>query len=76
MKLRESGATPETADPLNGIEPIASFLTMNKRQAYHLHESGEIPTFKLGKKVYARRSTLIKHFAALERVAMQKREGR
>lgn len=58
-----------TADLLTGIQAIADAIGMTKRQAYHLHETGEIPTFKMGGKVFARRSTLAKHFAAQEAAA-------
>lgn len=69
--------TPESAsDLLYGMEAIASHLTLTKRQALHLHEKGEIPTFKMGRTVCARRSTLAKHFAAAERAATAKRKGR
>lgn len=54
------------SDLLYGVESIASHLALTKRQALHLHEKGEIPTFKMGRTVCARRSTLAKHFAAQE----------
>ena len=56
-------------DLLTGVEAIAAHLGMTRRQVYHLHETGELPTFKLGAKVCARRSTLAKHFAAQEAAA-------
>ena len=58
--------TDNTADLLTGVQAIALHLNMSRRQVYHLHENGELPTFKLGAKVCARRSTLAKHFAAQE----------
>ena len=61
---------PPVADLLTGVEAIAEHLNMTKRQVYHLHDAGELPTFKLGAKVCARRSTLAKHFAEQERQAM------
>ena len=57
------------SDLLYGMEAIASHLSLTKRQALHLHEKGEIPTFKMGRTVCARRSTLAKHFAAQEAAA-------
>lgn len=52
-------ATPAgEPDLLYGIDDIASALGMTRRQAYYLHEKGEIPTFKVGRKLAARRSTL------------------
>lgn len=59
---------PET-DLLTGVAAIAAHLGMTDRQVYHLHDSGELPTFKLGAKVCARRSTLARHFAEQERAA-------
>ncbi|MEH3121104.1 MAG: DNA-binding protein [Sphingomonas phyllosphaerae] len=56
-------------DLLTGIQAIADAIGITKRQAYHLHETGELPTFKMGGKVYARRSTLAKHFAEQEAAA-------
>ncbi len=48
----------EQSDFLYGMPAIASFLGLGVRQAYHLKEAGNIPTFKIGGKVCARRSTL------------------
>ena len=53
-------------DLLYGVERIADHLKMTRRQVYHLHDQGMLPTFKLGGKVCARRSSLAKHFAAQE----------
>jgi len=59
---------PET-DLLYGVPAIASHLAMTAKQVYHLHDQGNLPTFKIGGKVCARRSTLAKHFAAQEAAA-------
>ena len=65
-----SDATDELrSDLLYGVEAIAGHLSLTKRQALHLHEKSEIPTFKMGRTVCARRSTLAAHFAAQEAVA-------
>ncbi|MCT8003282.1 helix-turn-helix domain-containing protein [Sphingomonas sanguinis] len=53
-------------DLLYGVDQIAEHLKMTRRQVYHLHDQGHLPTFKIGGKVCARRSTLAKHFAAQE----------
>lgn len=53
-------------DLLHGVAAIADHLSMTRKQIYHLHDRGQIPTFKVGRTVCARRSTLAKHFAALE----------
>ncbi len=57
------------ADLLYGVPAIAEHLQMTEPQVYHLHAKGEIPTFKVGGKVCARRSALAKHFAKLEAAA-------
>lgn len=56
-------------DLLYGVPAIAAHLEMTQPQVYHLHNKGELPTFKIGGKVCARRSTLAKHFAAQEAAA-------
>jgi len=66
--MTDAQRLPET-DLLTGIKSIADAMGITKRQAYHLHESGDLPTFKMGGKVYARRSTLAKHFAEQEAAA-------
>lgn len=65
-----SDATNEhPADLLYGVAAIASHLTLTRKQVYHLHDKGDLPTFKVGATVCARRSTLAKHFAAQEAAA-------
>lgn len=61
--------TEAETDLLHGVEAIADHLRMTRPQVYHLHARGELPTFKLGRTVCARRSTLAKHFAAQEEAA-------
>lgn len=56
-------------DLLYGVAAIAGHLGMTAKQVYHLHDKGELPTFKTGAIVCARRSTLAKHFAAQEAAA-------
>lgn len=59
----------DAPDLLTGIAAIADHLGWTKRQALHQHETGLIPTFKQGRIVCARRSTLAKHFAEQEKAA-------
>lgn len=66
--MNDARALPET-DLLYGVPAIAAHLSMTQPQVYHLHTKGELPTFKIGGKVCARRSTLAKHFAAQEAAA-------
>lgn len=54
------------ADLLYGAAAIAAHLELTSKQVYHLHDKGELPTFKVGATVCARRSALAAHFAALE----------
>ncbi len=46
------------ADLLYGASAIARFLGVLPRQARHLIFSGRIPTFKIGRNVCARKSSL------------------
>ena len=45
-------------DLLSGASAIAAFLGMTPRTVYDLAEKGRIPTFKLGNRIYARKSEL------------------
>ena len=53
-------------DLLHGIPAIAAHLTMTVRQAGYQIEKGLLPTFRMGRTVCARKSTLADHFAKLE----------
>lgn len=59
----------DTSDLLYGVAAIAAHLQLTRKQVYHLHDKGDLPTFKVGGTVCARRSTLAKHFAAQEAAA-------
>lgn len=61
--------TTDVSDLLYGVKAIAAHLQMTHKQVYHLHDKGDLPTFKVGATVCARRSTLAKHFAAQEAAA-------
>ena len=63
-------------DLLTGFAAIAKHLGWSERQVKHRHEKGELPTFTLGagRTVYARRSTLAKHFASQEAAASEGRQ--
>lgn len=50
-----SGSQP---DLLYGAPAIAQFLGLRLRMTYHLIEKGSIPSFKIGKKICSRRSSL------------------
>jgi hypothetical protein len=68
--MDDAQRTP-TTDLLTGLEEIAAYLGWTVRQTKHRDAAGELPTFRLGKgrTVYARRSTLARHFAAQEAAA-------
>lgn len=58
-------------DLLRGAAAIASFLLNDsgrkeQRVVYHLFENGSLPAFRLGKRIYARKSTLSAWIESLE----------
>lgn len=59
------------ADLLYGLEAIGDHLSLGARQVQYLHDKGDLPTFKMGRSVCARRSTLAAHFAEQEAAARQ-----
>jgi hypothetical protein len=60
---------PLAGDLLFGAEAIANHLGITRRQAYGLIYSNQLPTFKIGGSVAARRSTLNAWLADLESAA-------
>jgi hypothetical protein len=61
---------PDTisADMLRGAKGIASFLGITPRKVYYLVGRQELPVFRLGNQLCARRSTLLRHLNALEKL--------
>ena len=58
------------ADVLLGVPAIAAHLGLTPRQVRNLvYDRDDLPVFKLGGSVAARKSTLAKHFSRLERAA-------
>lgn len=53
-------------DLLHGVPAIAAHLNMKAKAVYHMHDQGKLPTFRMGRTVCARKSTLAAHFAKLE----------
>jgi len=49
---------PVAADILRGAGDIATWLGVKPRAVYHLAATGQVPTFRLGDVVCARKSTL------------------
>lgn len=72
MSSPELSTQPESlppADLLRGAAAIAKFLlndTEQRRTIYHWAEKGVLPAFRLGGRIYARRSTLSSWIAGLE----------
>ncbi len=64
--MRRVAAMPAAGQPVSddkpdlchGIGEIAKHLGLSARQAQHLNDKGELPTFKLGRNVCALRSKL------------------
>jgi len=63
------------SDLLYGVPAIAGHLGLTDRTVYHLHGKGKIPTFKMGKVVCARRSSLATWLSEQE-AAARSGEGR
>ena len=58
------------ADLLLGVPALAAHLGLTARQVRNLiYDRDDLPVFKLGGSVAARKSTLAKHFARLEKAA-------
>jgi hypothetical protein len=62
----------QSEDLLYGYGAIAAYLNLRIRQAKHIAEKQSLPTFKIGKTVCARRSTLSAWLAEQEMTAQQK----
>lgn len=61
--------TTEKADLLYGVPAIAAYLGMTAAQVYHLTK--ELPTFKIGAKVCARKSAIDDWLDAQARQAVE-----
>lgn len=53
-------------DLLFGVKAIARAIGLDPRQVYYLKDKGELPTFKVGIRICARRSSLRAWLAAKE----------
>lgn len=62
----ENHVQEASTDLLVGLDQIGRYLGMTVNQTKHRASSGDIPTFKMGKIVCARKSTLTAHFDKLE----------
>jgi hypothetical protein len=66
----DTGQAPEL---LHGVSAIAAHLGLNKRVIYHLASTTDMPTFRLGTVVCARRSSLDTWLIEREKEAMNAR---
>ena len=60
------------SDMLHGAAAIARFIGVSQRKAFYLCEKNQIPAFQMGRKWYARRSTLQQFVAEQERRALER----
>ncbi len=56
-------------DLLVGADEIGKFLNCNKRRAFYLLETRQVPAFKIGKLWHARRSTLLRFMERQEQAS-------
>ena len=56
--MSDATTSPQGTDLLYGFDAIGAHLGVSSRQAKHRAAVGDLPTFKLGRHVCARRSTL------------------
>lgn len=67
--------TTETAPSgmlLHGMQAIADFLGVQRRIAYYMAETDQIPTFKMGRTICANRASLTAAVRAREAQAIHK----
>ena len=70
--------TPSTTEPatdladdlLKGVHRIGLFLNEPDRRIRYMAEQNQLPVFKIGRCLYGRKSTLLKHIEKLEAEAM------
>ena len=64
--------TPPLADDLLiGAGAIGDFTGWSRRRVFHLAEKGELPVFKVGGLLHARKSTLIRWVQDMEAASMK-----
>lgn len=65
----------DDGDLLYGVPAIAEHLGLRERVVYHLIQKGHMPTFKIGDRVCARRTSLAQWLADREAAAKMVSEG-
>lgn len=66
-RRRHGSDVSEDTDLLYGVAQIAKYLGLREKQARNRCDRGEVPTFKLGGTVCARKSTILNWIEAQER---------
>ena len=68
MQVITTNGTEEltSGDLLYGVKAIADFLGMGRHQCQHRCDDKTIPTFRMGRNIVARKSTLAKWVERLE----------
>ena len=73
------GEAPLAADLLEGADEIARFLFKKRkggrRRVYHLHETRQLPLFRIGNNICGRKSRLLQHIKDQEDEALDEREA-
>jgi hypothetical protein len=73
QKMQSVKSAGLAGDIIEGAEAIALLLwgdVKKKRRVYHLAETGELPIFRLGSIIHARKSVLLAHIEQQERAAL------
>lgn len=65
--MNDNAATND--DFLHGAKAIGLFLGLGERTIYHFAETNRLPVVKLGSKLVARKTTLMRWFEAQEQMA-------
>jgi len=66
IQVQSKGGGLLADDILHGADEIAQFLGITRRSVYYHAELNQLPVFRLGNQLKARKSTLVQHIAQLE----------
>ena len=67
----QDGTESLAGDLLKGAKHIAEWLDEPERRVYYMINKGAIPAFKMAGVWYARKSSILAHFAKLEERAVR-----
>lgn len=62
-------------DLLDGADAIAEFIGLDRKRVYHLCAQGQLPSFKLGGKLIARKSAILARLEKLEEAGNARAAG-